>query len=76
MADIQTEEVQQQTEIHCPKCGSGDWFCWDERTFDCWDKDGFHDGMRVVGYLGCKTCGERWTDVSVEPGDDCECDDD
>lgn len=71
---MDTEETQ--TAIHCPQCRSTNWDCWDERTIDCWDKDGWLAGVKVVGYLKCKDCGTHWEDVSVQPDDDCECDDD
>lgn len=72
--DSLTTESPVENQIRCPRCSSTNWYCWDERTFDCWDKQGRHDGVRVVGYLGCKDCGKQWTDVSVDPGDDADCD--
>ena len=70
--------IETPESIHCPKCKSTDWFCWDERQFDCWDKKtGSHRGVEVVGYLGCKVCDTRWIDFSVVNDDpDCECDND
>jgi len=70
-------ELDEQTVIKCPKCGSTSWFCWDERSFDCWHKDGSHAGVEVVGYLGCHKCDTRWIDFSVQNDDpDCECEND
>jgi len=70
--------MSDQEVIQCPKCKSTDWFCWDERQFDCWDKKtGSHRGVEVVGYLGCKVCDTRWIDFSVINDDpECECDND
>lgn len=75
-AEMQPSAASAPELIKCPKCGCTNWRCWDERSFDCWDKDGHHVGTKVVGYLSCRKCGHAWTDVSVDPGPDCECEED
>lgn len=72
-------EPQVSEVIRCPRCNSIDWGCWDERNYDCWNSQGEHVGTKVVGFLYCKACNERWTDVSIDPcedDDDCSCEDD
>lgn len=68
--------VVPESVIHCPRCQSTNWRCWDERSFDCWDAEDNYAGTKVVGYLACNDCGAAWTDISVEPDDGCTCDDD
>ncbi len=60
--------------IHCPRCKSEHWTCWDERTFHCFDDQGRESGVRVVGYLRCNDCGESWSDVGTDcpPGTTCD----
>lgn len=52
-------------EIKCPKCGSTNWRCWDERDewFEAEDGELF---QYPVGYLACKDCGASWINY-VEP---------
>lgn len=47
-------------EIKCPKCGSTNWRCWDERIEYFADENGeYYDAP--VGYLACKDCGKAYT---------------
>lgn len=73
MIDLIQSDTPGQTVIQCPKCGSPDWYCWDERVLDCWDREGHQAGVKVVGYLGCNVCRTVWTDVSIAPDPDCDC---
>lgn len=77
MTDDDTTTLDENTVhgIHCPKCQSDNWDCWDERVMDCWDKNGNHAGVEVAGGLRCKDCGNVWLDYSAMNEDpDCECD--
>lgn len=70
-----TDELAAET-IQCPKCGSFAWYCWDERTRDCWSSTGSYMGVRVIGGLRCEDCQHTWLDYSVDPAigeTDCEC---
>jgi phage terminase large subunit GpA-like protein len=41
--------------IACPRCGSANWRCWDERSEWFEDKDGALFEL-PVGYLACNDC--------------------
>ena len=51
-------------EIKCPKCGSTNWRCWDERQLTWWQKDGSMGGIQVIGMLACKDCDTSYADVN------------
>lgn len=50
--------------ITCPKCGSFNWRCWDERLLDWWHKDGSMGSTQVIGCLACNDCQWAWADVN------------
>lgn len=54
-------------EIHCPKCGSKNWRCWDERQLTWWDKDGAMAGIQIIGCMACNDC--QWAYADVHPSD-------
>lgn len=57
-------------ETHCPKCGSTNWRCWDERQLDWWDKkDGSMAAMQVIGCMACNDCQWAWADVNPSDED-------
>lgn len=52
----------------CPKCGSVNWRCWDQRNHVYIDTES-DDWMEVpVGYLACNMCNRAWLDVSEIEG--------
>lgn len=51
-------------EIICPKCGSKNWRCWDERLLDWWHKDGSMAATQVIGCMACNDCGTAYADVN------------
>lgn len=53
--------------IKCPKCGSKNWRCWDERTLDWWHQDGSHGAVQVIGCMACNDC--QWAYPDVNPPD-------
>lgn len=52
--------------INCPRCGSSNWRCWDERTLDWWEKDGSMGGTQVIGCMACNDCNHAFADVNPE----------
>lgn len=51
-------------EIKCPKCGSKNWRCWDERQLEWWQQDGSMGSTQVIGCMACNDCDWAWADVS------------
>lgn len=51
-------------EIKCPKCGSKNWRCWDERQLDWWHKDGSMAATQVIGCMACNDCQSAYADVN------------
>lgn len=51
-------------QIKCPKCGSTNWRCWDERHLEWWNKAGEPAATQVIGCLACNDCQWAWADVS------------
>jgi len=51
-------------EIHCPKCGSKNWRCWDERELTWWKKNGSMGSIQVIGCLACNECQTAFADVN------------
>lgn len=51
-------------ELKCPKCGSTNWRCWDERQLDWWNKDGEMAAIQIIGCMACKDCEWAWADVN------------
>ncbi len=55
----QRKQVTEETdpyEIVCPRCGSTDWNCWDERTHWFRNRETGEDYEFPVGYMHCKSC--------------------
>jgi len=76
MSDQNFDQLDQQTKIHCPKCYSTDWTCYNEATRPCWNQDGERAGTQVIGGLKCKSCNHAWLDYSPDPcheEEDCWC---
>lgn len=60
--------------IKCPKCGSTNWRCWDER-YEWFEITEDEHPERIgeliqlpVGYLACKDCQTAWVDYDESDG--------
>lgn len=50
----------------CPRCGSMNWSCWDERVEWFRDRETGEDYEFPVGYLHCKDCGRTYTHTDAD----------
>ena len=51
-------------EIKCPKCGSKNWHCWDERQLTWWQSDGSMGDIQIIGCMTCNDCQHAYADVN------------
>lgn len=51
-----------QIETKCPRCGSTNWHCWDERVETHRDKATGQEYEFPVGYMKCLDCGKTYLD--------------